>query len=100
MYVMKIDAEAGAITVGPKASLERTSLTAAGVNWVSTAAPGDWLGVHAQIRHRHQPAPARVRGLGDSRAEVEFDTPQVAVTPGQAVVFYSGDVVAGGGWID
>ena len=100
MYVLKIDAEAGAVTVGPKASLERMSLTASGVNWVSTTAPGDWLPVTAQIRHRHQAAPARVRTLADSRAEVEFDAPQVAVTPGQAVVFYQGDVVAGGGWID
>ena len=54
----------------------------------------------AQIRHRHQAAPASVRALGDGRAEVIFDTPQIAVAPGQAVVFYEGDVVLGGGWID
>jgi tRNA-specific 2-thiouridylase len=41
-----------------------------------------------------------VRPLEDARAEVEFDTPQLAVTPGQAAVFYDGDVVVGGGWID
>ena len=56
--------------------------------------------VTAQIRHRHAAAPARVRALDDGRAEVEFDAPQTAVTPGQAVVFYDGDEVIGGGWID
>jgi tRNA-specific 2-thiouridylase len=53
-----------------------------------------------QIRHRHQPAPATVRSMGDGRAEVIFDAPQIAVTPGQAAVFYDGDTVLGGGWID
>jgi tRNA-specific 2-thiouridylase len=56
--------------------------------------------VTAQIRHRHQPAPATVRALEPGRAEVVFDSPQIAVTPGQAVVCYDGDVVVGGGWID
>ena len=54
----------------------------------------------AQIRHRHRAAPARVRALDGGRAEVEFDAPQAAVTPGQAAVFYDDDVVVGGGWID
>ena len=49
---------------------------------------------------RHRAAPGRVRALDDNRAEFEFTTPQPAVTPGQAVVFYDGDVVLGGGWID
>ena len=100
MYVLRIDAESGDVTVGPKSSLERTTLTASGVNWVSTNAPVTWLPVTAQIRYRHAPAPARVRALDAARAGLEFDTPQSAVTPGQAVVFYQDDVVVGGGWID
>ena len=56
--------------------------------------------VTAQIRHRHEAAPATVRSLGDAHAEVIFDAPQLAITPGQAVVFYDGDIVGGGGWID
>ena len=62
--------------------------------------PAEPLRVTAQIRHRHRPAPRTVRSLGGGRAEIVFDTPQIAVTPGQAVVFYQDDVVVGGGWID
>ena len=100
LYVLKIDAQSGDVTVGPRASLERRTLTASGVNWMSVDAPGTWLLAAAQIRHRHHPAPGRVRALDGGRAEFEFDTPQPAVTPGQAVVFYDGDIVVGGGWID
>jgi tRNA-specific 2-thiouridylase len=100
LYVVKIDADSGDVTVGPRSSLERTSLTASDVNWVSTDAPSDWLRVSAQIRHRHRAAAGRVRVLDERRAEFEFDDPQAAVTPGQAVVFYDDDLVIGGGWIE
>ena len=100
MYVLKIEAESGTVTVGARAALDKTTLTASGVNWIAVDAPADWLTVSAQIRHRHRPAPARVRALADARAELEFLEPQSAITPGQAVVFYDGDVVVGGGWID
>jgi len=100
MYVLRIDADSGDVTVGPKSSLERATLTASGVNWVAVDTPATWLNVAAQIRHRHAPAPGRVRALEGGRAELEFDTPQSAVTPGQAVVFYQEDVVVGGGWIE
>ena len=100
LYVLKIDPESRDITVGPRASLGRDELTASGVNWISVAAPGDWVPVSAQIRHRHTATPGRVRALPDRRAEFIFDTPQPAVTPGQAVVFYDDDVVVGGGWIE
>ena len=100
LYVVKIDAESGDVTVGPRSSLERTSLTASSVNWVSADAPAEWLRVSAQIRHRHRAAPGRVRALDDRRAEFEFDDPQAAITPGQAVVFYDEDLVVGGGWIE
>jgi tRNA-specific 2-thiouridylase len=100
LYVLRIEAERGTVTVGPRTSLERTTLTASGVNWVSTDAPGDWLPVSAQIRHRHRPAPGRVRACGPDRAQLEFDSPQAAITPGQAVVFYDGEIVVGGGWIE
>ena len=99
MYVVALKPAEGQVVVGPRASLERTHLTASGVNWLIEE-PAERLRATAQIRHRHQAAPATVRSLGDTRAEVVFDAPQIAVTPGQAVVFYDGDVVLGGGWID
>jgi tRNA-uridine 2-sulfurtransferase len=99
MYVLALRPAARQVVVGPKSSLERTRLTASGVNWIVNE-PESPLRVAAQIRHRHQAAPATVRALGDAHAEVVFDTPQLAVSPGQAVVFYDGDSVVGGGWID
>jgi tRNA-uridine 2-sulfurtransferase len=100
LYVVKLEPATGTVTVGPRAALDRISLTASDVNWISGQAPADWKIVEAQIRHRHHATPARVRALANNRAEAIFDTPQAAVTPGQAVVFYEGETVVGGGWID
>jgi tRNA-specific 2-thiouridylase len=99
LYVLALRPADREVVVGPRASLERTALTASGVNWMA-GAPAAPLRVSAQIRHRHRPAPCAVRSIGDGRAEAIFDTAQLAITPGQAVVFYQDDVVVGGGWID
>jgi tRNA-uridine 2-sulfurtransferase len=99
LYVLALRPTEQRVVVGPRASLERTTLTASGVNWI-TGEPANPLRITAQIRHRHPPALATARSLGTGAAEVVFDTPQLAVTPGQAVVFYDADVVIGGGWID
>jgi tRNA-uridine 2-sulfurtransferase len=100
LYVLKIDSESNTVVVGARSALERSKLTASLVNWISCEGPSHWLPVSAQIRHRHAAAPGRVRALAGDRAELEFDSAQQAITPGQAVVFYDGDVVVGGGWID
>jgi tRNA-specific 2-thiouridylase len=100
LYVLEIKPDTARVVVGPRDALGRATLTASRVNWVSGAPPPDWRTVAAQIRHRHAAAPARVRALDDGRAELEFASPQSAVTPGQAVVFYEGEEVLGGGWID
>ncbi len=55
--------------------------------------------VTVKIRHRHEGASALIEKSGDDEILVAFDQPQRAVTPGQAAVFYDGDVVVGGGWI-
>lgn len=99
LYVLALRPADRQVVVGPKSSLERTSLTASGVNWIS-AEPAGARRVSAQIRHRHPPAAASVVAAGPDRAELVFDAPQTAVTPGQAVVFYDNDTVVGGGWID
>ena len=100
LYVLKLDVSAGTVTVGPRSALEETRLTASGANWIALDAPGDWVRASAQIRHRHRAAEGRVRALQNDRAEFVFNEPQPAVAPGQAVVFYDGDLVIGGGWID
>jgi tRNA-specific 2-thiouridylase len=99
LYVLSLRPADRAVVVGPKSALERTTLAASGVNWIA-AEPQAPQRITAQIRHRHPAAAATVRATSDRRAEVVFDAPQSAVTPGQAVVFYEGDVVVGGGWID
>jgi tRNA-specific 2-thiouridylase len=99
LYVLALRPAERQVVVGPRRSLERTTLQASGVNWI-VAEPSDPIPIAAQIRHRHPPAAATVRALGESRAEVVFDVPQIAITPGQAVVLYDEDRVVGGGWIE
>jgi len=100
LYVVGIDATEKTVTVGPRQSLERTDLTASGVNWISGTEPVRGARVTARIRHRHREAPASVEPLPGDRVRVTFDEPQSAVAPGQAVVMYDGDTVVGGGWIE
>jgi len=100
LYVVGIDAGQAAVTVGPRESLDRTSLTASRVNWIAGETPAAPVRADVRIRYRHAEAPATVTPLGDGRVTVTFDTPQAAITPGQATVFYDGEMVLGGGWID
>jgi tRNA-specific 2-thiouridylase len=100
LYVLAIRPESAEVVVGPRSALAETKLTASQVNWISGKPLTEWQAVTAQIRHRHHPAAARVRSVAEEQAELEFDEPQTAITPGQAVVFYDDDVVLGGGWID
>jgi tRNA-specific 2-thiouridylase len=70
-----------------------------GVRWIPFARPGGPVRGTVRIRSTHDGAPATLTDLGERRAEVVFDEPQRAVTPGQAAVAYDGDLVLGGGWI-
>jgi tRNA-specific 2-thiouridylase len=99
LYVLALRPESREVVVGPKAALQRATLTASGVNWIA-APPGHHRRALVQIRHRHQAAPATLEAVAPTSVRVTFDAPQTAVTPGQAVVFYDEDRVIGGGWID
>lgn len=99
LYVVAIDADSRDVVVGPRASLEQRRCLVHSVNWVSGRTPEAPLRAQVQIRHRHAAAAASVLAIGDDVADVEFDAPQYAITPGQAAVFYDGEEVLGGGWI-
>jgi tRNA-uridine 2-sulfurtransferase len=100
LYVLQLRPADKTVVVGPRPELERTELVASQMNWIAGAPPSGPLRVTAQIRHRHQAAAGTVQALENARASMEFDSPVIAITPGQAVVFYDGDIVVGGGWID
>jgi tRNA-specific 2-thiouridylase len=100
LYVIATDAASRRVTVGRNEDLLRERFTARGVNWVSIAEPESPVRAEVRIRNKHAPAWAEVAALGGGRAEVRFEEPQRAVTPGQAAVFYGGDLVLGGGWIE
>ena len=99
LYVVDIDPEANRVTVGSAAGLERDRLVATDVNFIACDPPLEPLAVQARIRHSHRPAAATVRVRADGAAEVVFDEPQRAITPGQSVVWYRDDLVVGGGVI-
>ena len=99
LYVLKLEPEAGRVVVGPREELGGRQFTARDVNWIAGAPPDGPRRITARIRHRHADAAATVTTDGATTAHVAFDEPQNAITPGQAAVFYDGEVVIGGGWI-
>ena len=98
-YVCEIDTASNQIVLGADEDLFENRLVADDFNWVSMDTPDAEIRCHAKIRYRHKEAPATARLLADGRVEVIFDTPQRAITVGQAVVLYDGDYVIGGGVI-
>lgn len=100
LYVIATDPAACRVTVGRGQELYRRACRVREVNWISGEPPGAALRAAVKIRNKHEAAPALVTPVEGLRASIEFDAPQRAVTPGQAAVFYQGDIVLGGGWIE
>ncbi len=100
LYVVAIDARGNSITVGSKDDIYQSELIAKEVNWAAIEKPVKPIEVEAKIRYQHNAATARLSPLTDNRVRVNFERPQMAITPGQAVVFYQDDVVIGGGTIE
>jgi tRNA-specific 2-thiouridylase len=99
-FVLSIEPGRRAVVVGEAEDLFRRSLVARDVNWLSVAEPEAPRRAHVQIRSRHAAAPAVLAPLPAGKVEVLFHEPQRAISPGQAAVFYEGEVCLGGGWIE
>jgi tRNA-specific 2-thiouridylase len=98
-YVLRIVPSENEVVLGRREELLATGLVASRVHWLSDPPTGP-LPCQAKIRYRHAAAPATVTALPNDGARVEFAAAQSAITPGQAVVFYDGSRVLGGGWIE
>ena len=99
MYVTKIDTLHNEVTLGEEGSQYSSSLVAADLNFIPFDTLEKEIRAQAKVRYQAQPAQATLIPLPGGKVRVEFDTAQRAVTPGQAVVFYDGDLVLGGGTI-
>ncbi len=99
LYVLRKDSAANTVTLGPDSALYTRELTADRPNWISIPALESPISVTAKTRHSQREAAAVAEPLPDGRIQVVFQEPQRAVTPGQAVVFYDGESVVGGGTI-
>lgn len=99
IYITRLNTGSNKITVGDNEALLASTLIADRLNFLVDR-PAETFRAQVKIRYLHRATPATVEFVEPDRVRVMFDQPQRAITPGQAVVFYDGDVVLGGGWID
>jgi tRNA-specific 2-thiouridylase len=99
LYVIQISGANKQVIVGREEHLYSHTLRARRINLISVDDVREPMRVAVKIRHRHEPAPAMIERTGAGEILATFDQPQRAITPGQAAVFYDGEVVVGGGWI-
>jgi tRNA-specific 2-thiouridylase len=99
-YVVTLRPEQNQVVVGRREDLFCGVAVARDFFWSSGISDSGTFRAEAQVRYRHKPAPGRLHVLSPDRVRFEFDEPQPAVTPGQALVCYDGERVIGGGWIE
>lgn len=99
-YVTDIDGESNTVVIGGRKDVYRDELIASSLNWISIDKLEEPVRVKARIRYLHKEDEATVTPLDNGKVKVKFDRPQLAITPGQAVVFYQEDTVVGGGTIE
>ena len=97
-YVLRIEPEHNRLVVGRKEDLSTRCFTAEAVNWIAPR-PLRPISIEVRVRYRHTAVPAILTPVGDDMADIVFDTPHPAVSPGQGAVFYHDQEVLGGGWI-
>lgn len=100
LYVQKIDVATNRVIVGDNDALFTNELTAGQINWVAIARPTEPFEAGVKIRYLHRPAAATVTPMTDGAVGVTFSQKQRAITPGQSVVFFDGDILLGGGLIE
>jgi tRNA-specific 2-thiouridylase len=100
LYVVAIDAERNEVMLGEEEALFSSRMRLSGVNWLSRPVPSAPVQARVKIRYADPGTLARVTPGPDGTAQVEFERPVRAITPGQAAAFYSGDRLLGGGWIE
>jgi len=98
LYVKKINAKENTITVAEKKSLFSSECAVSSINWLINE-PHFPLNAKCQIRYNGAGADAIIN-INDRKHLVNFDTPQLAITPGQSIVFYNDEVLLGGGIIE
>lgn len=99
LYVIELDAENNRVIVGDDSALDKDEFMVERCNWIPYEHPPVEIKASAKIRYNHPGTTATIFPLPNGWAKVKLDTPQRAITPGQACVFYQDDLVVGGGWI-
>ncbi len=100
LYVVDIDSQSNTVIVGGKQDVYATEFITTDLNWVSIDKLTEPLTLKVKIRYLHREAEAVISSIDNDKVDVKFINPQMAITPGQAAVFYDGDTVVGGGTIE
>lgn len=98
-YVVRLEPQRNCLVVGAKGDLLSTKCFVNQINWIAPP-PRESMAVMTRVRYRHKAVASLLTPLDEDRAEILFENPEAAVTPGQGAVFYAGEEVLGGGWIE